>query len=94
MGEKYHGIPREEIQWFPTIDRDKCTRCGVCVEFCHQKVYSWVDDAPAVSHPYKCIVGCTGCEGKCESKAISFPGLRKISEELRALKAKHSAEDR
>ncbi|MDQ1371738.1 MAG: hypothetical protein QG582_653 [Candidatus Thermoplasmatota archaeon] len=91
MGEKYHGIPREEIQWFPTIDREKCTECGVCVDFCHQKVYSWVDDVPTVSSPYACIVGCTGCESKCESKAISFPGLRKISEELRALKAKHQA---
>lgn len=90
MSEKYHGIPREEIRWFPTIDRDKCTKCGVCVEFCHRKVFSWVDDAPVVSNPYGCIVGCTGCEGKCESRAISFPTLREISEELRALKAKHS----
>ncbi|MEW5748522.1 MAG: 4Fe-4S binding protein [Candidatus Thermoplasmatota archaeon] len=89
MGEKYHGIPREEIQWFPTIDREKCSGCGVCVEFCHRKVYSWVDGAPAVSSPYSCVVGCTGCQGKCESGAISFPTLRKISEELRALKAKH-----
>lgn len=90
MGEKYHGIPREEIQWFPTIDREKCSRCGVCVEFCHQKVYSLGDDGPVVSNPYSCIVGCTGCEGKCESKAISFPSMRKITEELRVLKKKHS----
>jgi len=89
MGEKYHGIPREEIRWFPTIDCDKCTQCGVCVEFCHQKVYSLVDGVPAVSNPYGCIVGCTGCQSKCDSKAISFPSLRKISEELNALKAKH-----
>jgi NAD-dependent dihydropyrimidine dehydrogenase PreA subunit len=93
MGEKYHGIPREEIKWFPTIDREKCSSCGVCVEFCHQKVYTWVDGAPVVSSPYRCIVGCTGCEGKCESKAISFPSLREITKDLHALKAKHSAKD-
>jgi len=90
MGEKFHGIPREEIRWFPTIDREKCTRCGVCVEFCHQKVFSWVDGDPSVSNPYGCIVGCTGCEGKCESKAISFPSMRKINEELKTLRAKYS----
>jgi len=93
MGEKYHGIPREEIQWFPTIDREKCVKCGVCIEFCHQKVYSLVGDVPTVTTPYACIVGCTGCVSKCEARAISFPSMRKITEELKVLKAKYSEKD-
>lgn len=92
MGETYRGIPREEISWFPTIDYEKCTRCGVCVEFCHQKVYSREGDRPEVTGPYRCIIGCTGCQGKCEAGAISFPNMRKLVEELRALKARHETE--
>jgi NAD-dependent dihydropyrimidine dehydrogenase PreA subunit len=88
--EKYHGIPRKEIQWSPVIDYDKCVSCGVCAEFCHQEVFSEDDGRIIVSKPYNCIVGCTGCESKCESKAISFPSMRKLVEELRSLKAKYS----
>ena len=88
--EKYHGIPREEIQWFPTIDHERCEACGICVEFCHRRVFSREDERVIVSNPFKCVVGCTGCESKCESKAISFPSMRQLAEHLRSLRAKHS----
>ena len=26
----WHGISREEIEWYPTIDYDKCVGCGMC----------------------------------------------------------------
>ena len=90
MATKYHGIPREEIQWFPKIDRMKCTKCGVCVNFCHQGVYKMTDEGAVVEDPYSCVVACTGCKGKCESEAISFPTMRELAKELHALKKKHS----
>jgi ferredoxin len=31
MSEKWNGIPREEVPWYPTIDPEKCTSCGICV---------------------------------------------------------------
>jgi NAD-dependent dihydropyrimidine dehydrogenase PreA subunit len=90
MTDEYHGIPRKEIKWFPTIDPDRCTGCGVCVEFCHQEVFSMDGERATVSKPYGCIVGCTGCESRCESKAISFPNMRELVQELRSLRSMHA----
>jgi ferredoxin len=25
------GYPREKIAWFPTIDPEKCVKCGMCM---------------------------------------------------------------
>ncbi|NBB90128.1 MAG: hypothetical protein GVY23_02855 [Spirochaetes bacterium] len=27
----WKGIPREEIDWNPTVDTDRCVGCGMCV---------------------------------------------------------------
>jgi pyrroline-5-carboxylate reductase len=27
------SVPREKIPWYPTIEQELCTNCGVCVEF-------------------------------------------------------------
>jgi CDP-4-dehydro-6-deoxyglucose reductase len=27
----WHGVPREDIQWNPTILEDVCIGCGTCV---------------------------------------------------------------
>lgn len=82
---EYGSIPRERIQWFPRIDPELCTGCGVCVEFCHQGVLSSDDDVRVVS-PYSCIVGCTGCMSQCPEGAISFPTLIELREMLRKLR--------
>jgi NAD-dependent dihydropyrimidine dehydrogenase PreA subunit len=26
----WHGIPRQDIPWFPTIDEKACINCGLC----------------------------------------------------------------
>jgi len=87
--ESYHGIPREEIQWFPTIDHKLCSSCGKCVAFCHKGVYTSVDDQPTVADPYRCVVSCTGCKSQCPEGAISFPTLVQLRDQLKALRAKH-----
>lgn len=86
--EQYHGIPREEIPWFPTIDYEKCTSCGVCAEFCKRGVYT-MDDAPKVTDPYRCVVSCTGCKGQCKEGAISFPTLIELREVMKELRKKY-----
>lgn len=88
LEERYHGIPREEIQWFPRLDPEKCNACGVCVKFCQRGVYA-MDDIPHVTNPYRCVVSCTGCGGKCPEGAISFPTLVELRDELKALRRKH-----
>ena len=82
------GIPRDEVQWFPTIDREKCTACGACAEFCHKGVYE-VGDEVKVANPYNCVIGCTGCVSKCPVGAISFPSMRTLASELHRLRDKH-----
>ena len=76
------GYPREEIDWFPTIDPDKCTKCGMCMN-CGRSVFVWTKDGARVAEPYACIVGCSTCWTLCEGEAISFPdpgSLRELYE--------------
>jgi NAD-dependent dihydropyrimidine dehydrogenase PreA subunit len=87
--EEYGGIPRREIKWFPRIDQDLCTQCGVCVEFCHKGVFA-AKDRTEVVRPHSCVVGCKGCESQCPSGAISFPTLRDLRAMLRKLREEYS----
>jgi len=75
----FAGVPREEIEWYPTIDPEKCLKCGMCMN-CGQNVYKWTKDGPVVAQPYKCVVGCTTCETLCQGEAISFPDKQKLRE--------------
>lgn len=70
---QWFGIPREEVDWFPTIDKEKCTNCLSCVSFCKKGVYENHDGQVEVIKPYNCVVGCVGCEKICPNQAISHP---------------------
>ncbi|MGE5558312.1 MAG: ferredoxin family protein [Bacillota bacterium] len=78
----FNKIPREEIPWFPTVDKDKCTGCQTCFNFCSHKTYAWDDkgNVAVVANPFNCVVGCTGCESQCPTGAISFPNLDVLKE--------------
>jgi len=74
------GYPREKINWFPTVDSEKCVKCGMCMN-CAMNVYEWTQEGPRVAAPYRCIVGCSTCANFCQGGAIIFPevdGLREI----------------
>ncbi|MFH1601654.1 MAG: ferredoxin family protein [Candidatus Shapirobacteria bacterium] len=71
--KSWNGIPREKINWHPTIDKTKCIQCLSCVAFCKQGVYTEEDGQPKVVNPLNCVVGCTGCQKTCPVKAISHP---------------------
>lgn len=86
----YKDIPREKIPWHPTVDEEKCTGCGTCVDFCHSSVYS-LEEKAKVASPFKCIVGCTGCFNQCPENAISFPDMKEFVKVLQKLKAEHAA---
>jgi NAD-dependent dihydropyrimidine dehydrogenase PreA subunit len=88
IDDRYHGIPREEIQWFPRIDYAKCSGCQACFKFCKRGVYI-LEDSPKVTNPYRCVVTCTGCTSVCKEGAISFPSLVDLREELKVLRKKH-----
>ncbi|MBE0518200.1 MAG: 4Fe-4S binding protein [Thermoplasmata archaeon] len=80
------GIPREKIQWYPTILTNKCTKCGACVSFCKQAVYTDGEDGSMVKNPFNCVVGCTGCASECPSQAIIFPSLVDLRDALTLLR--------
>jgi len=86
--EKYHGIPREQIHWHPTIDISKCNSCGACAKFCKRGVYTF-DEGPRVTNPFRCVVSCTGCQKVCGEGAISFPTLVELREEMKRLRTRY-----
>ncbi len=71
----WHGIPRTEIHWNPTVIPDRCTGCGLCVTSCGQGVYAfnYEENKPVVVVPDMCMVGCTTCATICPEEAIEFP---------------------
>ncbi len=76
----YAGVERNEINWHPTIDKETCVKCGMCMN-CGKKVFEWDSDGKAVvQNSLACVVGCNTCANLCLGKAISFPPI----EELRA----------
>jgi NAD-dependent dihydropyrimidine dehydrogenase PreA subunit len=81
-------VPREEIPWHPTVKPETCTGCRACLEFCQHAVFAW-DEArhiAVVRQPFNCLVGCSGCEPKCPSGAISFPDVEEIAALIRKLR--------
>lgn len=74
---RWHGIPRQDIPWFPSLDADKCIGCELCYVTCGREVYEITPDPRAkasVERPYNCMVGCGTCATVCPVEAISFPG--------------------
>ena len=71
----WHGIPRDTIDWHPTVDPDACIGCGNCATSCGRLVYRFDFDASkaVVAEPLQCMVGCTTCATTCPAHAIHFP---------------------
>lgn len=74
--DDYEGIPRSKIPWDPKIDRDTCTTCGKCVDFCHMSAFKFEErdgEKRTLVNPNLCVVFCRGCEAICPVGAISHP---------------------
>ena len=84
----WHGIARETIPWFPTVNQDKCIGCELCFVTCGRGVFEMRDRKAHPDHPYNCMVGCTTCGNICPTQAISFPDkqiVQKIEREHKIL---------
>jgi NAD-dependent dihydropyrimidine dehydrogenase PreA subunit len=61
----------------PTIDENKCTGCGLCVETCGDKrnVFGYDPDKrkALLLFPDNCMVGCSSCQVACLFNTITFP---------------------
>jgi len=83
--EVWHGIPRNKIPWYPTIDYEKCVSCGKCVDYCKLGTYEFEQkdgkNRPVVKNPNNCVVLCTGCDSICPYGAIKHQ-LKKQTREI------------
>ena len=71
----WHGIPRDQIDWHPTLVAERCVGCGICATSCNKGVYAFDYEAnkPVVVAPQSCMVGCTTCATICPEDALEFP---------------------
>jgi len=91
----WHGVPRETIDWHPTVDADACIGCGTCVTGCGRMVYRYDFEhrKSVVAEPLNCLVGCSTCANTCPTHAITFPPLSTVFH-LEALpEVRHAIED-
>jgi NAD-dependent dihydropyrimidine dehydrogenase PreA subunit len=56
-----------------TVDKNKCTGAGVCVEVCPMNVYDIVDSKAQATRADDCIV-CLACVNACPNQAITVEG--------------------
>jgi len=72
--DKWHGIDRKKIDWYPVVDESKCIGCGMCVTTCNRGVYKYDYEKrkSKVVKPLNCMVACQTCANLCPMKAISF----------------------
>ena len=91
--ELWHGIPRHQIPWHPTIDYQKCISCGKCVEYCTLGTFEFEEKngkkKTVVKNPNNCVVLCTGCDSICPSGAVSHPSKKETNELIRTLRKTH-----
>ncbi len=64
--------------WYPVIDRERCTGCGICHDYCLFSTYRRDDQSPPpqrvrVASPLNCKPGCPACARLCGSGALIFP---------------------
>jgi len=76
----WHGVPREQIAWHPSVDENACIGCGTCVTGCSRLVYrfDYERKKSVVADPLNCMVGCTTCANTCPTHAIHFPPLASV----------------
>ncbi len=71
--EMWHGIPRKDIPWYPTVNADTCIVCTLCYTTCGRGVYEMQDNKAVPVNAMSCMVGCSTCGTVCPVQAIAFP---------------------
>jgi NAD-dependent dihydropyrimidine dehydrogenase PreA subunit len=71
----WHGVPKSEFSWYPTIDTATCKNCGLCLASCGNGVFGYSKSQKTyfVANGDACVVGCTTCGKVCPEVAILFP---------------------
>jgi len=83
------GVPRENIDWSPRIDYDKCNYCMECVKFCPHDVYEVKEGEGKkliVKNPNNCVVFCRACGKTCGVDALSFPNKGETTQKIKEIR--------
>lgn len=80
----FHGIPRDQIPWNPSIDPEKCIGCRECLDVCANGVFEFSESISqaTVKNPMNCVVLCDKCAKLCPASAIHFPDKDKTQKLL------------
>lgn len=74
MHEPVRRVETTHERWYPVIDRDRCSGCLECLNFCLFGVYGMdTDDDILIEQPDACRAGCPACSRICPEGAIMFP---------------------
>jgi len=94
FAKPWHGIPREQIDWHPTVNEEACIGCGTCVTGCGRLVYrfDYERKKPMIIDPLNCMVGCTTCANTCPTHAIRFPPLSMVMDMEQQPSVRHAVE--
>ena len=85
----FMGVPRELIDWFPTINYTKCNGCGDCVKFCAHGVYEKQGDKIIVKNPKNCVVFCQACLKMCPVEgAMVFQPKKDVLKQIKEIKTR------
>ena len=85
---KFMGVPREQIDWFPTINYEKCNNCGDCVTFCAHGVYEKGEEKILIVKPKNCVVFCQACLKMCPIEgAMIFQPKKEVLKQIKTIKA-------
>jgi nitroreductase/NAD-dependent dihydropyrimidine dehydrogenase PreA subunit len=57
-----------------SIDRERCTLCGLCASVCVRRLIELGDEAATVTDPGKCVL-CGHCKAVCPEDAFRLPSL-------------------
>lgn len=63
--------------WYPVLDKERCTDCGECHDFCLFGVYAFENGIVTVDRPQNCKNDCPACARMCPNRAILFPKYEK-----------------
>jgi nitroreductase/Pyruvate/2-oxoacid:ferredoxin oxidoreductase delta subunit len=66
-----------------TINSQKCSRCGLCVDICHESCITMLEDGPHIDQTV-CST-CTQCVAACPRQALSWDGVSPLPFERQLL---------